>query len=498
MNKIISSAKWLALLGMLSVLALSIGHTAQASRPLVGTGVAALLGVDEGGLLSNNDAALALAVSSGAYWTRTEVNWSEIESTQGVYNFASTDGPLNKLLNSGMTLVVYVSSNPAWASTLPCAPIDTTDTALVTAFENFMHALAAHYPTIKIWALYNEPENPNGTANSNSSGCFGSTSSGGINDNGVKDSDEYAIMLKAAWKGVHTANPNAILATGALAFDNFNQATAPGDYPGGGNGGTFNYHFVSNLFGYMGANLLSGGDKYMDMVLFNYYEVYGPYWEKKAKGHGIQAKANVLRSRMEQATIPVVDLFVTETGEESRDAWVGLQGQARCMNIIMVRGAAAQLKGIVWWTFKDYPDSAPYPQNTWKYGMVDQNLQLKPSYTAMQTLVAELNTFTYNKTYSNKTGFKDVEAYRFKSGGVTKYAVWSSSRKTVAGEEYKPDCSWTRNKRMVTFKANSIRTVDYLGVTKTIMDNKKGDKDPAVGQVAFKIGTEPKIVQINP
>jgi hypothetical protein len=364
-----------------------------------------------------------------------------------------------------------------------------------------MEELAAHYPEVEIWALYNEPDQPTGTADSTSSGCFASSTYGGINSNGVKDHIEYAIMLNTAWKAVHAANPNARLATGAFAFDSFttdgNGNCVPSDYPGGCIG-AFRYNFVTNLFGYIGANPLPDGSKYIDMVLFNYYDVYGPYWETKttAKDRGIQAKANVLRFLMLQASMDPVDLFVTETGIPSIAPYANLEGQARCLDINMVRGAAGGLKGIVWWTFKDFADNDPLPwRREWKYGIVDQNMEIKPAYTAMQVLSSELDNFNFDKSLGGKKDYKELELYRFKGGGVTKFAVWSSSIKSTSTGL---DCSWVRNKKLAFFKANTIRVVDYLGKVKTIKDGTKKDKDTRAGYVGIMVAGSPKIVQLNP
>lgn len=506
MRKVLSGGKWFALFVMLMLVAVSLANGAPVrargggakataavnlQAPEVVTGAAALFGIDEGAILSKNDTAAALAAGSGAHLTRTEINWSTIEAVRGDYNFTVPDIAINRLLANGFNPVVYISSNPEWATELPCAPIDTKDAAMVTTFANFMGAVAARYPQVKVWALYNEPDSREGDEYATSKGCMAGDD---LNDNNRPDYADYAIMLKNGWKAVHAANPTALMATGALAFDNFNEDGYPSGYPGSPNPNGFSYNFASNVFSYMAANPLLNGEKYIDMVMFNYYEVYGPYWETRASGHGIQAKANVLRTKMQQAGIPVIDLLVTETGEWSLNQWIGLQGQARCMNIIMTRGVAANLKGIIWWTFRDYSDSAPFPQNTWKYGIVDENLQIKPSYTALLVLVTELNNFTFNKNFSNKKDFKGIEAYKFRSGGATKFIVWSS---TIKEQTYKPDCSWTRSNKTATFKGKSIRIVDYMGTAKTITDNKKGDKDKRVGYIGYAVGGDPKIIQVN-
>lgn len=463
------------------------------------TGAASVFGIDEGGALYGNPTGLSLAAATGANWVRTSVEWDGIEQVRGTYDFTYSDIALNGLLAAGLNPIVYLGVNPSWAANTNCGPVDTRDPTLVASFANVMGALAKRYPAIKIWALYNEIDYADNTAN-NTGGCFGSTKPGGLNHNKVQDSDELAIMLAAAWKAVHTNNPNALLANGAVAFDNFNKATAPSGYPGGGKDGLFNYNFTTALYTYMAKHPLPKHEKYMDLQLLNYYDIYGSaWWEKVAAGHGVQAKAAALRSRMKSAGIPIVPLFVSETGEPSIKSWIGLSGQARCLDIAMVRGAATKLKGMIWWTFRDFSDSDPFPRNTWKYGIVDQNQVPKPSYTSLQTLATELNGYKYKKTLSDTTGFGNVEAYQFKNKKQIKVVVWSNSLNTPSGNaQYQPKCSWQRNPRIATFSANRLRVVTYMNKAKNIKDNSKKDKNKAVGQIGITVATDPQIVQINP
>jgi hypothetical protein len=460
------------------------------------SGAAALFGLDEGGVLAGNAQARAIAAAVGAPFTRVAISWAALEPTPGTYNFAFSDGVINGFLNDGFKPVVYIADNPKWASPdSSCGPVDTKDPTKVAAFANIMGQLAARYKSVKWWSAFNEIDNTIVVQGPSTGGCFGDFSKGGANKNGVPDHEEYAIMLAAAWQAVHAANPDpeVRLAAGALAFDNFHPNACPPKYPGNCAGGVFNYNFVSNLYNYIKNNPLPNGQKYFDTAIFNYYEIYGRYWETVANGRGIQSKADMLRKKMKAAGIPVTDLLVTETGEDSLS--IGLKGQARCLDILLVRGAAAKLKGIIWWTFRDFPDNAPPPSNTWKYGVVDQNLQPKPAYTAMQVLVEQLNGFDFNKNLSGKSGFAGVEAYRFKGGGDTKIVVWSSSIRQVT---YAPDCSWARHKRLATFKGQSIKVVGFMGNEVVITDNSKKDKDKTVGRIAINVNGNPRIVELNP
>jgi len=463
------------------------------------TGAASVFGIDDGGVLFGSPPSLALAAATGVKWVRIAVEWDALERVRGTYDFTGSDASLNNLLGAGLSPIVYLAVNPRWAANTDCGPVNTKDPTLVASFANALGALAARYPSIKIWGAYNEVDYADDPEKS-AGGCFGSPTAGGVNHNNVKDVEELAIMLAAAHKAVHAANPQALFANGAVAFDNFNKATAPAGYPGGGNGGVFNYNFTADLYKYMKKHPLPAGQKYMDLQLLNYYDIYGSaYWERIGQGHGVQAKAAALRSRMNAAGIPVVPLFVTETGEPSLESWIGLNGQARCLHINMVRGAAAKLQGMIWWTFRDFLDTEPPPRNTWKYGIVDQNLVPKPSYTSLKTLATELNGYKYKKTLSDTYGFGNVEAYQFKHKKSFKVVAWSNSLNTPPPPDlYDPKCSWRRNPRLATFNAQKLRVVNYLGKAKKVRDNSKKDLNKEVGKISISVMGDPQIIQINP
>ncbi len=459
------------------------------------TKAAAIFGIDDGGVLFGSQTTRDLGAALGVKWVRQSVAWDNIEPVKGTYDWTSADGAINPLIQAGLTPFIFVGENPSWAANTHCGPIDTSNAELVQSFSNLMGALAARYPGVGIWALYNEPDYE-GTPQSHHGGCFGSRTAGGVNNNGKRDVDEYAVLLATAWKAVHTANPQAKVSTGALAYDNFSQGTAPQGYPGGGVGGGTNYKFLADLFGTMAANPRPAGDKFVDFVSFNYYDLYGTYyWETKYAGMGIQAKANAIKQLMSQKGIKGVKLFVGETGEDSYSSLIGPVGQVQCLQMTMVRGAAAKLKGIIWWTFRDFPDSADPPRNTWKYGVVDQNNQPKLSYKAFQSLATELNGYKFKGVFSNTPGFSGIESYRFLGAGNFKYVVWSAS---IANKNKKSNCSWDRNKRTVTFTGTQIRTVNHKGKAKNILDNSKKDLDKTPGRIAVKVGGPPLIVQVTP
>lgn len=508
-KKIIQSGKCIAILGALSLLAFGLVQAAPlfamkqgesqnlsrgaAPRAAAASGVAATFGIDEGGVVATDANVTLLAAGSGGNLVRMALSWHEVESTPGVFSFTGPDKRIQNILDVGMTPLVYLSDNPSWAAPLPCGPVYDEQ---LGAFESFVSAVAARYPQVTYWSLYNEVDNTTADPNNNFGGCFADPSGGGLNNNGVKDVEDYAILLKTAWQAVHNANPNAVLLMGSIAHDAFSPDSYAPNYPPSWRSGPFSYKFASDLFTFINKHPLPAPAQYMDGVPFNFYTAYGSYWEDVASGYAIQAKANALRKLMKSKGINV-PLYVTETGNSSSS--LGNDTQARCLDMVMVRGAAAKLKSIIWWTFKDYhldgPTDDPGDDIPIHYGLVDENLAVKPSYIALQVLTTELNGFNFSKTFSNKSGFSNVEAYRFKAGATTKYIVWSSKIKSVTD---KPECSWARVTQTAHIKAHSVRIVSSAGVEKIIVDNTKKDKDKTKGIIGIRAKASPQIIQVNP
>jgi hypothetical protein len=440
------------------------------------------------------------------------VSWSAVEpneTTPDNFNWAGVDASLNSLTASGLGPVVYISGNPTWAANTDCGPILASK---MGAFATFMGALAARYPQAKYWALYNEEDNADFTAHGYSSGgCFGEAD---IDGNGNPDYADYAVMLATAWTAVHQGNPKAQLAAGAIAFDNFNGNPWPPNFNCIDNvhPGHFNYNFLPNLLKYIKAHPLTGGRKYMDMLLFNYYDIYAGCWEPRAPGKGIQAKAAAIQQLMFTNARTTWPLLTSEFGENSLD--LGEDGQSRCLTATIVRGSAAgrirvsgkpiDLRAMVWWTFQDFPSTNPDPSKYWKYGIVDENATPKRSYYAYQTLTQELQGYKYVQTLSNTRGLKDIEAYKFTKGSLTKVVLWSSIPSETP--DTKPPCSWGRQPRTATFgpRVTHLRIADMyaanlgLGQVTIVNDGDPSDLDARRGYIAINVAEVPQYVQVNP
>lgn len=472
---------------VLSILALglsSITKSASADGPIT----PAFFSMDDGGVTSLNPDLATLARATGAPFLRMAVYWRFLEpsnTTPDSYNWQYTDAFFKGAFDANLTPLVYIAENPSWAANTPCGPIDTTDANLRAEFGQFIGALAARYPQIKRWGLYNEADAS--SVPMHSGGCFGDDDTGDLNNNAVPDYAEYAEMAGIARDAVHQANPDAQVYI-AVAFDDFDTKTCPANYPGGCPPlSHYNYNFLPNLFNYMATHPRANGQPYADALAFTYYDVYGLYWESQPSGagaRGIQAKAAAIQKRMNDAGVSF-PLFVTETGEDSQAGWIGTEGQSRCLTISFVRGMATFLETIVWWTFMDNPGRG------WYYGLVDTSGNPKPSYHAFQTLFGELNGWRYVKPRKNP---KRVEGYLFTDGVRKKWVAWSN----IVQPDGKSPCAYPRATASMNFKAKRLNVTDLYGNKKIVRDNRAGDTDPRAGRMRLPVTGSPQYVVIIP
>ena len=423
----------------------------------------AYFGANTNGEVITNDQIRALAILGGVQMVRTSVTWKQVEGTAGKYNWSWPDKGFKTLSDNHLEPYVLILENADWAATTKCGPVQD-----LLAYDKFLRALAARYPNVKYWGLYNEPDNAHGVETS-SGGCFGGDD---IDGNGKPDYQDYATQLQIAWRAIHEANPQAKLVMGAVAFDNFDEASAPQGYPGGGKGGIFNARFLDQLFAYMQANPPPPGEKYFDALAFNFYGIYGPYWETQTQGKGITAKANVLNALLQKYGLEA-DLMVSETGEDSTLS--GNQAQSAYVTETFVRGLSSRIAHMNWWTFQDFSDSAPPPTNTWKYGLIDQNAAPKPAYAAYQTA----SKFLRDAEFMQPLQVDGGEGYLFNNAGAGIAIVWSLSDAPVS----------------LSFSANTLQLTDMFGVTRTVSDGSADDKDSAPGRIAISIDQNPVYVQ---
>lgn len=476
--------RWL-LAGALLLALSGIVSSARADGPIS----SAYFGMDDGGVVTKRAENFDLIKGVGASYLRISLYWKWIEpapTSPENFNWGYPDSYLLPIRDGGMTPLVFISENPAWAASTTCGPIDTTNPVLLAEFAEFMGGLATHYPYVKTWVMYNEADHSRGESMT-TGGCFGDHKTGDINSNGVPDSAEYAEMTAAARIAVHQANPDALVGF-AIAFDDFDSDTCPPGYPGGCPPlSHFNYYFLPNLMNYIAAHPRTDGQPYADFVSFTYYDIYGPFWERQTSGvgwHGIQAKAAAIRQRMRDAGVNM-PLLVTETGDDSQPSWLGLDGQSKCLTMTFVRGLAADLKAVTWWTFADHP------LLNWYYGIVDVDFNPKPSYTAYQRVAQELSGWTFESVRRKQP---TVEVYSFRRDGKRKFVAWSAD----VSPGWVSPCARQRTPQTFQLNAKRVLVLDMYGKGKVYKDNKGNDFDPRKKKMKILVDGTPRFITQNP
>jgi len=366
-----------------SSLSLTSTYSHTVMLPLVFTPVIppppSSFGVQMYGTLREDRVAFSRARQGQVYWIRWPVSWSSVEHqnvTPDQYTWSSLDANILNATRSGHEVIATITSNPSWAATYRQGPIDLVP---ISEFTDFVRALVERYdgdgvddapgsPVVRNFEFYNEPDSTNRWAAEQGYGGFwGNYGS------------EYAAMLCAAYPAVKSANPNADVVFGGIAYDSFIEE-----------GGSFNQAFL-------GDGLAAGG------------------------GNGLEGKASHIREQLAAYGVFNKPMVVTESGWHSdyySDAFPGSdQIQSQYVVKLFTQAAAARLDSLVWWSWIDPGD--PYGDN----GLLTQQLETKPSFGVYTYAARTLGQATFIRIYPTAAG---IEGYQFTSASQSQlYVFWA-------------------------------------------------------------------------
>src|SRR5436190_11499174 len=150
-------------------------------------------------LLDNNTVARGM----GYQWVSYTLGWDGAEPSPGVYDWGNANNIVNYARDARINVLIRVSRSPAWARDPACASSDTCPPANPANFGTFMNALAAHVrpliaPYRVAYEIWNEPNTD--------------LEWGGL----CPDPARYTALVRAAYPNVKSADPNAIVAAGAV------------------------------------------------------------------------------------------------------------------------------------------------------------------------------------------------------------------------------------------------------------------------------------------
>lgn len=406
------------------------------------------------------DDTYAYAARLGARWARINLFWREIEperTSPPTYRWETTDRRLRRLVDAGLHPLVTVRDNPPWAADTICGPLRASGLA---GFVEFMRAMVQRYSVppynIHHWELYNEPDNDDRQRLADLGGCWG------------QHGREYAEMLRAVYPAVKSADPQAQLLLGGIAYEDYDK-------------GSFVPDFLDDV-------LDAGGGAYFDILNFHYYPVFSDVWNRY--GNDIGGKADYLRTELQRYGLRK-PLAVTEVGQptfgpEGDEQPYSEEGTSRYVVQAMARGMVADLQVIIWYTLLDHPDD---PR---KYGLLYSDGTPKPSYNAYRVLVAELGEARAGRPLQKQdVGADSVEGYLFAlADGRQKAVLWSLPSQGL---------TWSENEQPVALAGPALRVVSLYGEERIVQDGSANDADGQKdGRVTVPVGPAPVYLQVQP
>src|SRR4051812_16279206 len=126
---------------------------------------------------------------------RLTIHWDSVERVQGTYDWAAPDTVLDALQASRIDAVVTLYGTPRWANggkAANVAPLRGAD------FARFAGAAAEHYPFVRRWTVWNEPNQRRWLSTASPA--------------------QYVVrLLNPAYAAIHSASPSSRVAGGVTA-----------------------------------------------------------------------------------------------------------------------------------------------------------------------------------------------------------------------------------------------------------------------------------------
>jgi len=413
---------------------------------------------------------------------RTSVSWASIEPNapvDSVHTYYWPDDTFNVYRNDRRLMpYVIVMVNPSWAAQRACGPIDLSH---LDDFGEFVCQLVSRYADVTpYWVFYNEEDQwttyPEGH---DAGGCWGG------------HGDEYARMLAVAWDAAHSANPSAQVIFGAVAYE-----------PAWDQGSTWDRFFLRDAFQYMRDH----PDDYVDIIAANQYNFRRDDWDD---GSSTLPENQEIIARFRQAVndasfnpdVPgaySIDRWQTEYGLNKPIATgeVGLQVggadteddpitndlQARHAVHVNVRGMAAGLKIISWYTLVDKPSEL-------KYGLVRSDMTTRPAYHAYQVLTEQLDGYMFDQQLV-LPGNSRIQAYRFdNNSGEKKLVLWRDSGEKLKSQDKDATETMTISAAELGAWTGQVRVTDKFGNTQVFQ---------APTEVVLEVSSDPVFVENVP
>ncbi len=368
-------------------------HSATAYADSASVSAMPRIAIDGGDVM--DPPALDNAHAAGVSIFRMTVAWSDIEPANtdpSHYSWTSTDNRLQAVASRGLSPLVIITGCPAWACQTINGPLYDN---MGSEVAQFVGAMAGRYRQSQYnahyWELWNEPDDTSGSDHQLYWGMH---------------PDKYAQMLASVYPAIKAADPNSVVMSGGLAFDNwFSQ------------GGSFNPDFLNGL-------LNNNGASYLDALAFHYYKNNNNGWTniglKAAQIHNLMSTHGV--------NLP---LICTESGLTSSTNFDSSEPiQASYVVQMNAQAAANGVQAISWYLNRDFPARIPGWEVFSMSGLTRQDNTHKPAFTAMQVFAQEIGSGQFLRQLGASDGVAgSLEGYRFRGtyGNRQTSVVWNNS-----------------------------------------------------------------------
>ncbi|NUQ36311.1 MAG: hypothetical protein HUU23_00635 [Caldilineales bacterium] len=400
-------------------------------------------------------------------WVNIRLHWYKVEAQPGRYNWSDWDIKLNQMAAQNYRVSVTIDGNPSWAAETSCGPIRQE---YVDDFAAMLAAAVRRYSgpphNVTHWSIYNEPDNSNAVDYDWLGGCWGQGHPRWPNPKRAPGASgtAYAEMMKIVYPAMKAANPDIMVANGALAYDWFLYMDA---------GGIFDPYFLDDF-------LAAGGADYIDIIDFHYYEDFAYRWLDPAVfdryNQGVIFKARYIQDQVLELGGVLKPIMCTEIGLPS----INDQGepreerQARYVIQSFARAMSADIAPIFWFMGVDLWQDK-------KFGLLRSNLRAKPSFYAFKTVATELANAEFVRPRNDL--ISRFEGYEFNALGRTKTVIWEHSGTPVALPI------------IVAQPGGVLRVVAMGGGVTLLTDGGAGDADKlANGKIPVTIDINPQII----
>lgn len=356
----------------LAALAAAVAAIAALCAPAAGASPGLLVGLlDDANTLGDPGTTFPILAGLHVQVVRMTLNWRAAAPTQPTdardpndpaYNWTRWDTAVQAATDQGIHVLFTIWGTPAWANGGQAAQRAPTSP---TALSDFAYAAATHFPTVKLWLAWNEPNNPIDLAPQYSRirGKWVMTSAAA-----------YAKICAAVYTGVHAAATGVKVACGA---------TAPrgNDEPSGSRPSVDPIAFLR-------------GVKIAGLRAFDawaHHPYYGAAFETPttrppAYQHAVElGNIDVLTKELTRLYGPK-RLWITEYGFQTNppDPFFGVSWAKQAAYVTQsfaIARANPRIDLMTWFLLKD-----DVPLGGWQSGLMTADGRKKPSFTAFQRL----------------------------------------------------------------------------------------------------------------